>query len=341
METAVVKYDKDVAIIKALDEKYKGITIRPDNKDDYAIVMGGLKEYRGHRVEIDEWHRTGKAKALKRCKEYDAEKNKWRELITPGENTLKATRKIEDDRIAEIETKRIKGIRTMLNDIRNLDYKLPDLNLAEMKELKKEVEGSPVTEEDYHEFVGEAMANVHNVLIAINNAIEQRERLDREEAERKAENERLEKIRVEQEAAQVKIDEANRKTEEAQKKIDDEKREIEKQKRDLEADKQAEIDRIEREAFEKQVKENATREAEKEAERAVAIAKELAEAKEKEMTAQAEAQPDKEKLLGFADYLDQIMPPTFKAEKCTIIAHLAIKEIQAISTRIREAADEL
>ena len=248
METAVVKYDKDVAIITALDAKYEGITIRPGNADDYAIVKGGLKEYRNHRLEVVDWHKDGKAPHLKDCKDYDNEKTKWLALLSPRENELKATRKVEDDRIAEIETKRIKNIRTKINDIRNLDYSLPDLTLIEMKALKAGVEGNPITEDDYQEFVGEAMAAVHNVLIAITNAIEQREKLDKEEATRKTENDRLEGIRVEQEAAQKKIDEANRKVKEAQAKaeaelkaaqtkIDEAERKVKEEQRKLEIEK--------------------------------------------------------------------------------------------------------
>ena len=341
METAVVKYNKDVAIIKALDEKYKGITIRPGNEDDYAIVKGGLKEYRNHEIEVEKWHKVGKADALKIGRDYDAERTKWLVLISPGKNELKATRKTEDDRIKEIETKRVRDIRTMINDIRNLDYSLPDLNLTEMKELKAEVEGSPVTEDDYQEFVGEAMAAVHNVLIAINNAIENREQLDKVQAERKTEEARLDKIRVEQEAAQVKIDEAERKTAEAQANLDKAAREIQKEKGKLEAAKQAEIDRKEREEFEAQAKVQAELDAKKKLEQEAIAASERADVAEAEKKRQLALIPDRDKLLSFADELDAIKGPVINDVAMSSIMDDSIKFLQNLSTDIRKQVNEL
>ena len=342
MTTEIAKYNLETSVLTELDTKYKDFQLDPDNADSKAMLMAGLRDYRNMRLAVVEWHKVNKADIVKVGRALDAEKARVIDLISPGENHLKAIRKAEDDRLAEIEKKRVDGIRIMINDIRNLDYKLPDLNLKEMQELKKEVESTPITEDDYMEFVGEAMACVHNVLIAINNAIENRERLDKEEAKRKAENERLEKIRLEQEETQRRIDEANRKAAEAQAKLDEERRKIQVEKDKLEAEKQAEENRKRREEFEKQAKERAEKEAQEKVEKEKIEEQERIKTEEAEKKRQEELIPDKDKLLAFAEYLDAIAPPKlFKNDNCNIIINNAMKIIYQASSDIRLAIDNL
>ncbi len=217
----VVKYDLEQAVLTALDEKYKGIVIT--DKDSLAMVMGGLRAYRDQRIDLVEWHKVGKAKALKVTRAWDTEKNRIMDLLSPGENRLKLVRKEHEDKIKAVEKKRVDDIRAKIRDISNMDYEITKKSLEEMTALKEKIEGTPIIEKDYEEFVGEAGAAIHNVLISITNAIKNRERLDREEAEHKAEEARLKTIRVKLEAVKKKADDENRKREQLNKAFESQK----------------------------------------------------------------------------------------------------------------------
>ena len=58
----LVKFDFDLAVITALDAKYKDIQIT-DGKS-YAVVMQGLAEYRDLRLKIDDMHKKLKKDIL-------------------------------------------------------------------------------------------------------------------------------------------------------------------------------------------------------------------------------------------------------------------------------------
>jgi len=409
MTTEIAKYDLETAVLAELDTKYKDFSLDPDNVDSKAMLMAGLRDYRNMRLAVVEWHKVQKADIVKIGRALDSEKARVIDLISPGENHLKAIRKAEDDRLAAIEKKRIDSIRTMINDIRNMDYKLPELNLKEMQSLKAEVESTPILEEEYQEFVGEAMASVHNVLIAINNAIEQRVKFDLEKAERKAENERFEKIRKEQEATQAKIDADEKRLKEEKeekdaidKSIEDQKEwfkkhikgdsfqtptvddiekaisalqtitnhevhepsikllldeqvieadgilkfrkeqaKLQEEKDKLAAEKMAEENRKKQEEFERQAKINAEQEAAEKMQRELDEEAARLDAKLKEEKSQAALMPDKNKILDFCDLLDDLTPPRCKNEKGNIILNLAMKEIYAVSGKIRAEIEEL
>ena len=139
----------------------------------------------------------------------------------------------------------------------------------------------------------------------------EQKRIYEESIARKAESERLERVRQEQaaEAAllaeiQRQADEANRKERE---KIEAERRAIEAEKKVLEDAKRAEQERKEREAFEAKAKEEARIAAEFKAEaesaRIKAEIKEKAEREAAEKALSEALKPEKEKLLSFADAL--------------------------------------
>ena len=350
--TEIAKYDLETAVLAELDTKYKDFQLDPDNADSKAMLMAGLRDYRNMRLAVVEWHKVQKADIVKIGRALDSEKARVIDLIFPGENHLKTIRKAEDDRLAAIEKKRIDNIRTMLNDIRNMDYKLPELNLKEMQSLKKEIESTPILEEEYQEFVGEAMASVHNVLIAINNAIEQRVKFDREEGERKAENERLEKIRKEQEVAQAKIDEAERKLKlaketaegeiaAAQARIDLGNQKIQDEKDKLETEKKEEENKRRFAAIEKEAQEQAEKRAAEKVKREKQEEVEKIEADRVEKKRQEALMPDKDKVLGFCDMIDHLTPPRCKDKKCNVILNSAMKEIYGIAGKIRAEIEEL
>jgi len=153
------------------------------------------------------------------------------------------------------------------------------------------------------------------------------DRLAAEEAARKAEAERLEKIRVSQEgeAARLKAiqDEQNRI-------LAEERAKIEAERSALEAEKKAEQERRDREEFERQAKVNAEQEAKAEAQEA----KDRAEAEKKEKVRQEALRPDKEQLQDFASMLYSITGPELKDEMAIEIASDALSIIHEVAAMI-------
>jgi len=337
----IVKYNLDMALVKKLDETYKDFVLVPGNKDSEAMLMAGLRDYRKLRLKTVDTHKVLKSPFLEKCDFLDTKKREYLALIAPGENSLKAIRQAEDDRLAAIEKKRISEIKDLIKDIQAMGNNAYRHTVPELEKMKTHLETMEWEVPVFEEFLSDAQAAAYNAVISIKEAIETRIKLDKEKAERKAENERLEKIRKEQEAAQVKIDEANRKAVETQAKLEEQLYKIQEEKDKLAADKQAESDRKEREEFERQAKIKAGQEAKEKVEREKKAEQERIEAAEAEKKRQASLMPDKDKILGFCDILDQVIPPRCKDEKCNVILNTAMKGIYDITGKIRTEIEDL
>lgn len=179
----------------------------------------------------------------------------------------------------------------------------------------------------------------------------EQKRIYDESIARKAEAERLKKVRQEQAAEATRLAEEKRKIDEAQaaerKKIDDERRSIEAEKKALEDAKRKEQGRKDREAFEAKAKEEARIAAEKAA--AEKVDREARESKEKAEREAAEKarsealKPDKEKLLEWCDWMDSdnIPKPSIEAEEAKTILYDALHALRSWVSDIRKRAEEL
>jgi len=292
--TAIVKFDIETAVITALDTKYKDIKVT-DGKS-YAFVMKGIGEYRELRLKIDDRHKVLKKDALEYGRRVDAEKNRLKGLLEPGENHLKEVRQVEDDRKTEIkavkeakEQARVDKIRSKINDLQAVLITIITLPSNKIQAIQMEVESIEISVIDYMEFTEEAERVKANVLNTIQDYMKVTIENEKEDAERKIEAERFEKIRVEQEVTQKKIDEANQKLKEKEAIL--EKKEWER----------TEKIRIAKEMEEEKVK--VEKEQEVEAERL-----------EKDIAEQNRLKPDKERLIEYADKLFNITHPNVKAK---------------------------
>ncbi len=324
METQLVPYDIEEATITALQTKYSDITILPDDKAAYAMVMSGLRECRDIRLACDEWHKTNKAWILKAGKHYDAEKRRVHGLIEPIESSLKSARQAEDDRIEAIkqekirkEEVRVQNIREKIDAIRGFSNIPQTMPAARIEELMTELITVLIDDETFQEFADEAQAakiEASNILFQMKQA---REKFEQEQAAAKAEAERLEKIRKEQEVATAKI-----KAE--QEAIEIEKRKLQEEKDRIEREKREEQERIDRTEFERKAKEEAKIQADKDAKEAVerkAKEKEEKERREAEKKAKKEARrPDKEKFEIWVQSHGQIVTPVFNDQSICDLA---------------------
>jgi len=319
--TSIVKFDIEVAVISALDEKYKDIKVT-DGKS-YAFVKKGIAEYRELRLKIDDRHKVLKKDALEYGRAVDAEKNRLKELLEPGENHLKEVRQVEDDRKAEkkaakdaIEQERVDKIRSRINDLQAMNTNIPLLSLEELHEMNGALAATEISVTEYMEFTEEAnrvLSDVHNFVKKYIEAAIQKEK---EDVERKIEEARLEKIRIEQDAAQKKIDEANQKLREKEAAL--EKKEWER----------TEKIRIAKEMEEE--KDRMDKEQEIEAEKL-----------EKEIVEQNALMPDKEKLVTYASDLIMVSVPSMKTNEARELLIKMCGRLDKLITGFKNQIDKL
>lgn len=341
----IIEYDINEAYIAEAEDRDKDFKLTPGDKKGYDVLMGFLAIRRKIRIAIEARRKANNEGA----KAFIEANNKWgKELYAlndPGEERLRAIRQVEDDRVNAIEKVRVDAIQKKIQQIKGKSFGLSTLTADQLKTLIKDIEGTPLEKEEFEEFTGEAQATAYNALIAIKSALETRERLDKQEATQKAEAERLEKIRVDQEAAQKKIDAAQAEIDEATKKL-------QKERDKIEEEKQAEQDRIakaqeaerirkEREDFKKMALEEAARkvkEAQEQAELDVlARTKEEAE----DYALQETMKTDKEKLFTFANSLTKIIFPPVDSEAAKNILTWVSNSLQELQEIIKERAENL
>ncbi len=345
---ALVKFDFDVAVITALDAKYKDMQIT-DGKS-YALVMAGIAEYRELRLSIDDMHKQLKKDIIEAGRSLDGDKNRLKGLLEPGETRLKEIRQVEDDRKdairedkARLERERTDAIQVKINGIRGLRIVQHNVASHTIEESLILLTGMKISKEVYMEFTDQAIQEKKESISGLEEALAERLQFEKDEAERKIEAERLEIQRKDQEAAQAKIDEANqvaakRQAENdarmaaAQAKIDKENRKIDDEKAKIEAAKKAEEERKEKEEFERQATIKAEQQAEIGRIKAERDRIEREEAEKVEKQRKAAMAPDREKLIewiqGFNETANPM--PLVKSNKAIEILRIAKEQIEMI-----------
>lgn len=247
--------------------------------------------------------------------------------------------KIKAEKVAA-EIKRVEDIRAKIAAIREKGeahflFGKTSCELTEIVTGMYEAGYNPV---DFEGFEDQIKSTFETTITAINAAIVNRKVFEAEEEARKAEADRLEKVRKEQEAEAARLKNIADIQAAAQKAIDDEKAKIE-------AEKKAEQERKDREEFERKAKENAHIQAEKDAkEKAEREAKAKADKEAAEVAEKARIEklrPDKEKLIDFAEQLTDFAAWEFDSLAAQVISDNAVNKIKIIGHNVMKDAEEL
>lgn len=323
----VVEYNVTDAAIAEMEHAYMGLTIQGlDDKKGFVAVHTARMVVKGKRVEVEHRRKELKADALAYGKKVDGEAKRIFGKLEPIESHLQSEedkvveekKRIEDEK-ARIEQDRVDEIRAKIAAMQNNVIVTRNLTASGIRSLIAQVEEIDITEEVYQEFYQEALETGSAVLAELSRALQAQDAVELADEKRKAEAERLEKVRQEQEATQKAIDAERLKIQEEQDKLQAEKDGIE-------ADKKAEQDRKDREEFERKAREEAQIQADRDAKEAIErveaerIVKEKAEAEEK--ARQEALKPDKDKLLAWLDSYYLIAQPKCKAKKAKVLIGL-------------------
>jgi hypothetical protein len=315
--TQIVQYNVTDAAIEKMKSEYMALTVTGlDDEIGFKQVHEARMIVKSHRVEVEKTRKGLKADALEWGKKVEAEAKRVTALLEPIETHLqteeekitKEKERIRQEKI-RIEEKRVAGIKEKINIIKTVSDISPSRSSEEIKKVNDYLSSLFISKDEFAEFEDEAKSILSFVIFKISTMLSERLEYEKQQAEAKAEAERLEKLRKEQEEAQAKIDAENTRIAEENRKIQEEKDRIEREKK-------AEQERKDREEFERKAKEDARIQAEKEAKEVAEKAeterkeREAREAKEAEEKAKREAEeaarrealkPIKQKLFEYAD----------------------------------------
>lgn len=330
----VVKYDLTEAKVAELREAYADLEIKGvDDKGGLALAHAGRMEIKGIRVGIEKLRKQFNAGALEFTRTVNAKAKEATAPLLPLEAHLKA----EEDRIAA-EKKRIKEeaerekqekLQARVDALRRVGCEVTIVNVMAMSDDDFRAAYAEAKEEQETEEARLAKEEEDR------KALEESERVEREAKEeedrlaREAEEARLAKQREEQERVAAEQEE---KAEE----IKAEEERVEAERKALENDKL--IEAAKKEAEERGRQEEKDR-----------VAREAAEAEERDRKAKAEAarqealKPDKEKLLAYANALDDrpIATPSVKDKKAEAIMIEALDKIRNVADFIRREVEKM
>jgi len=313
---AIVLYKITPKEIAERLKEYDQLKVIEADTKSYKKVRSALTSIITTRVEVDKRRKQLGEDARKLVSNINQAAKMLIEPMTPYEDRFKSELNTEDDRKVEIkaakdviEQARVDKIRSRINDLQNTLIELPSMDMEEMLAIKESLELMEISVVDYMEFTEEAVALKERLDNAVTMSIESVKAREAEEA-------RIEKIWIEQEAAQKKINEANQKLKEkeaALEKIDWER---------------VEKIRIVKEMEEERIK------VEKEQEIETEMIK-------KEIIKQNRLMPDKEKLLGFIDTLGDTPIPRVETKEAGDLLNQIVMRLTKLVLGAKTRANKL
>ena len=317
----VVEYDITNAAIAKMESLYTGLTITDlEDKDEFKAVHDARMVVKGHRVSVEKKRKELKADALAWGRLVDGKAKEIFAKLEPIEYHLsKEERKVidEQNRIkAEEEARQEAIIQKRVDDLLAVDCVMPFLQVATLTDD----EFVCLLTDKTFEFDGRQKAKAEAERI-------EKERLAKEEAERKAEDDRLAKQKAEQDKIAADLKRQQDELAAQQKAIDDEKARIAQAEADKEA---AEKAKVQAEADTK----------------AKALAEEEA-AKQRKMDAenkakrQEELKPDKEKLIDWIRGYGTNPIPEIETQEVAEILRTGLEHIQETLHKMLRQVEEL
>lgn len=357
MKNEIIKFSVTDVAIKELAVKYQNMAIT--DTASYKAVVSGIGEIRSIRVSVEKRRKELKADALEYGRRLDSEAKRITALLWPIEDNLKNLKQATDDEKAlakaeedRLEKERIGSIQSRIAAFPPDVSKLPQLlkmTAPEIQEMQDVLAAIEIDIEDYQEFTPEAIKAKEEKKKLLQEYYIARITADAETAKQKAEAERQEQIRKDQELEterQKKEQEAQAEKYriaqaeiEAQKKaiyrLEDEK--IEHERIEQERLAQIERDRLAKIEAEKQEKARAEQEAKEEAARI--------KAEDEEKTRQETLRPDRENLLLYLDTLTEninsTVEPVIKTSEGKVVFSAFKTDLAKTFTDIRQTITDI
>jgi len=328
-------------------KEYESLHVVPDDIKSYKAVHAAKMVLTRVRTGVDKRRKELGVDAYAWIKTKDGAAKDLLEPIIPLEDRFKEEMAAEDARIEKIEADRVQAIRNKIDGIRAFYYTV-DKTAKEIEIIYQDLlKYDPISEDNFQEFTHEAISVYNDTLAALITGKEIRLKFELEEADRKAEAERLAKQKAEQEAEAARLKAIADEQEEEKKKIQAEKDKIEVAQKKILADFAEAEKQKDRAAFEKQALLDARIKAEEDAEEqakrkeSARIAK--AEAEKAEHIRKAARAPDKVKLIKWVESFNETNnpSPSLKSKEANAILQIAKDEIEITLQEAMSEAENL
>jgi len=321
----VINFNVNDQRIAEVKEEFKDV----DAYKDMDEAKAAKKVLTKMRTTLAEAHKEQKAESLAYGRKLDGEKNRLLELIAEVEDPISTQITAIKNAAIIKEEARVGEIMGHIERLQSYSLDRHDLNVAQIKERRLNLAAEPLTEEIYQEMLGEAKM-AHEEADSKLRIVLQRE-LDAIE-----EKEKQDKIAAENAERQKKLDDRQTKmdAEEADRKKKQEERDAtaRKEQEEKDAERQAELD----EQAEDQRKEQ---------KRLDDIAE--ADLKQQEVEDEAAAAraraPDRDKLLDYANTIDQLVKvkPTMESQEGANTMLFATSHLIELAETIRKCVEEM
>lgn len=343
IETAIKQYNVTDAAIAKYNKEYMALNVKGvEDKEGYELCHTARMEIKGKRVEVEKTRKHLKEDALEYGRAVDKEAKRITSLLEPIEDHLASQEKIVDDEKARIKAEadrkeaariqeRVDKLYNMGLVSRNGNFYLSFSNEGYVPEAIIKT----CSDDDFDKYVNDFQAKID-----IENA-----RIVKEIADKIAEEDRLEKIRLEQKSEFERLAKiADEQAKEA-KKIQDEKDAIEAEKKRItDEQKKAEDEKSRKEELEKARKEAAEKAVKDAEEKRFKAEKAQKDKEERERIAaekKAARAPDKEKLLKLVEEFKIHLMPTMKTDEGKRLLQKFYGEIDEAVHNLYESTKEL
>ncbi len=319
----IVKYNTNAAEIAKMSDIYMHLTIEDiDDKEGIELVHSARMTMVKHRVAVNKLRKSANEDAQVFIKANNANAKRLIGLMEPIEAHLKNEEEVIADELKRIEAQKEfvekQRIQERVDALFALGVVMPFFDIAMMPDA------------NYEEMLETAKTKYKAEQLRL-----EEEKKAKEAEEKKLADERVEIEKVKEEQAAI------AKAQEGKEKA------LQAEKDKLEANKKAEEERKNREAFEKKAAADAKIQAEKDAEEKVERElKEKKEFEEKEVAEKARIEalkPDKEKLLMFADKIQDLKAYNLSvvSPKARGLFHDTLDAIISVEERLRAKIDRL
>lgn len=222
-ETAIEKYSLKLADVAEMAQEYLKLEVVLGDKESYGIARKALTICVRARTSTDKTCKDLKADALQWQRDVNAARVSITDALAPIETHLKAELKKEDDRLKNIlEEKRqnaidrVNGIKAKIDDMQNYTVNMHLFSVVDFVAIIKKIDRIEISLQEYQEYAAEAKATRENVLNILTERHQDKLKQEQEDEARKAENERLAKQKAEQEKKDEEIKVAQEKIKNAQ-----------------------------------------------------------------------------------------------------------------------------
>jgi|WetSurMetagenome_2_1015567.scaffolds.fasta_scaffold03374_10 colicin import membrane protein len=350
---AIEKFqDFSPAKIEGMVNEYLLISVPAESSKEYKAAREALTTCVSTRTGIDKRRKALNEDAKQWINSVNDTAKKLTAMIEPAESHLRQELQREDERKESIkkekeriEQERISGIRKKIAVIQNMTTNLNGLSSQQLSDLAAGVSGFEITLQDYQELIQEADQVKQTALGAIQDALADRIKFEKEKEEQKIEAERLAKQKAKQEENERILKEEKAKLEaeklsllkaqeEAEKKIREEKAKIE-------AERMAEENRKTEEKRKAELAEKAKIKAEEDEKKRIE-AEAAAKKAEEERLARIEAlKPDKEKIKNWLNQILSIKPPDVVSTTAKELIDFAVKSFTGSASEISAKMDNM